>query len=131
METKALADLLRAIANLVEAPDPESLTRLTQQLARTKSGSHSPRTDNGKAATNARSTLLQDVRDELLKATTREKGYEVLSRGNLSHKDLVEIARSAQVHINKSDNIQITKEKLVETIVGSQLNARAIRGFDE
>ena len=68
--------------------------------------------------------LLKDLQD----APNRNAGAEILERSKLNRQDLTDLARFTNVHVSKDNDVPKIKEKLIESIIGSRLNSRAIRG---
>ncbi len=61
---------------------------------------------------------------------TREEATMLLSQKSILKKDLIEIARTCNVHINNSDKKAKLIEKIVEATVGASLRSKAIRETD-
>ncbi|OIJ11109.1 hypothetical protein BKP37_17010 [Anaerobacillus alkalilacustris] len=57
---------------------------------------------------------------------SREEATTILSARDILKKDLITIASTLNVHINKSDNKAKIIEKIVEATVGAQLRSKAI-----
>ncbi len=53
----------------------------------------------------------------------------MLEDSDLSKEELRELARLNDVYASTGDGVHQLKERLVESIVGSRLNSRAIRGY--
>jgi hypothetical protein len=71
---------------------------------------------------------IEKVFLDLRRSENRDAGARILDTAGLSRKELELIARNRSIHVTKDDNIPRIKEKLVESIIGSRLNSRAIRG---
>ena len=71
---------------------------------------------------------LEQILGQLNELATREEGTKLLERFELSRKELERMAKLRKVHVTKDDNVERIKEKLIETIIGSRLSSRAIRG---
>ncbi|WNF38444.1 hypothetical protein RJD24_08485 [Bacillaceae bacterium IKA-2] len=69
----------------------------------------------------------QPVMTQLRAVDTREDATKLLSEKTILKKDLITIAASFKVHINKSDNKAKIIEKIVEATVGATLRSKAIR----
>lgn len=69
----------------------------------------------------------QPVMTQLRAVNTREDATRLLSKKTILKKDLITIAASFKVHINKSDNKAKIIEKIVEATVGATLRSKAIR----
>lgn len=68
-----------------------------------------------------------DVVSQLKGAETREEAVKLLSQKSILKNDLISIARTCHVHINKSDKKAILIDKIVEATVGASLRSKAIR----
>lgn len=71
--------------------------------------------------------ILDDATDSLRRADSRELGYAILTGHNFTRRELETLAKRANVHVVKNDNIDIIEEKLVESLIGSRLNSMAIQ----
>lgn len=69
----------------------------------------------------------QPVMTQLRAVNTREDATRLLSQKTILKKDLITIAASFKVHINKSDNKAKIIEKIVGATVGATLRSKAIR----
>lgn len=65
---------------------------------------------------------------DLSKATDRASALQLLESQTLTKAGLEKFARSLSVPANKTDNTERLRDKIIEHVVGSQLNSAAIRG---
>lgn len=132
-ENRLLAEALRSFANLIERMEPSELEKIPQILDKI-GGDTKPKIEKNNINSKNQSRQNLPPLDEILKkmsnSKSREEGYESLLRYNLGRRQMEVIARLADVHISKADDLITIREKLVESIVGTPLNARAIRGYD-
>ena len=120
-----LAQLLRAIANSVEKLDETQLNEFMSDLKRPRlSGKSGAKKKHAKVDP----VELEKLLGQLIELTTRDQGSRLLDDLDLSRKDLERLARLRDIHVSKDDNISKIKEKVVEVVIGSRLNSRAIRG---
>jgi hypothetical protein len=68
------------------------------------------------------------LRDELRAAESTEAGFAILDDARLSRSELERMARSLDLPVLKQDSILRLVEKIVEALIGSRLNSRAVRG---
>jgi len=120
-----LAQLLRALANSIEKLDEAQLNEFIADMRR-------PRSPSAGIARKKHSKVdpieLEKVLAKLNDLTTREEGTKLLDGLDLNRKELERLARLRDIHVSKDDNVSRIKEKVVEVVIGSRLNSRAIRG---
>jgi hypothetical protein len=132
MQRALVVRILREMADAIEKQDNDVLNRLILAL---KLDSDSRKTKTPRKATPVRSRLSQSnpmllallLRD-LQEAPNRDAGSEILERSKLNRQELTDLARLTNVHVSKDNDVPKIKEKLIESIIGSRLNSRAIRG---
>jgi hypothetical protein len=131
MNGETLARVLRSLATAVERMTPMELEALPKQLAALRSVGDSfagnarrPRPKAEKLDYGEVERLLSELRN----AVSREQGYELLERFDLSRRELTTLARRGSVHVTKNDDISRIREKLVESLIGARLSSIAIRG---
>lgn len=71
---------------------------------------------------------LQEIAMLLSEVDSTEAAYAIFGRFDLSRAQLEKLARSIDVAVRKEDTGVKLIDKLVEALVGSRLNSRAIRG---
>ena len=71
---------------------------------------------------------LQEIALLLSEVDSTEAAYAVFGKYDLSRAQLEKMARSIDVAVRKEDTGVKLIDKLVEALVGSRLNSRAIRG---
>ena len=124
MSTPEIAALLRAIADVIESSSPSDVASVTAAL-----------TDSGERASKNRSTSkgsdrpsLSSISEALLTFTDRDVASRFLAEYSLTKKELTALARDNNVHVVKEDNMEKIESRIIEALVGSRLNSRAIRG---
>jgi hypothetical protein len=120
-----VAQLLRALASVVEKLGTQELAQLPMQLAHLKRSTVKRRPVRRERMDYQQ---LQQVVSDLRSLPTRERGNQLLADLNFSRVELTSLARHAQVNVSKTDDVQRIKEKIIEATIGSRLNSRAIRG---
>lgn len=71
---------------------------------------------------------LDRIQAELAEAASQEEGFAILDRAGLTRADLVNLAKAVDIPVMKSDTVKRLQEKLMEALVGSRLNSKAVRG---
>lgn len=71
---------------------------------------------------------LQKLKDELDKVESTDAGFSILSDAKLSRAELERVARSLELPVLKQDTVRRLEEKIIEALVGSRINSRAVRG---
>lgn len=128
MSSREIANLLRAIADVIERSNVSDIESLTEamsrggrnQRAKTSSGSGKQK-DNAAADFSGLAARIIDSRD-------REEAKQIIEREGLTRKELTQLGQAHNVHIVKEDKVDLIETKIVEALVGSRLNSKAIRG---
>jgi len=127
-----MARFLRQIAAIVEEMDSEQLVQFAKELKlKSRRPPAKPTFHNPKKTPSFKKPdplLLERIFRDLQGSETRESGSQILDAQQLSKEDLSRLARMAQVHFTKDDNVIRMKEKIIETTIGSRLGSLAIRG---
>lgn len=71
---------------------------------------------------------IRRIIDHLQNALTTEDGISILREATLSRTILEKIVRSLDMPVMKQDSVSRLEEKVIEGLVGSRLNSRAVRG---
>lgn len=71
---------------------------------------------------------LDKLRDELSTVESTEAALSIFETANLTRRQLERIARSLDLPVLKQDSTTRLEEKIIEAMVGSRLNSRAVRG---
>lgn len=126
MSTPEVARLLRAIADLIEASGSANISALTSEITQLapKSSRKLPTTVNRREPR----PDVPVISERLIAASGREEAFEILTEARLTRKELTELSRGHNIHVVKTDNIETIEGKIVESLVGSRLNSKAIRG---
>jgi hypothetical protein len=70
----------------------------------------------------------EKLRDELGSVESTIDGHRILRDAQLTRSELEKFARSLDLPVTKKDSIARLEEKIVESLIGSRLNSRAVRG---
>lgn len=127
MSNPEIVRLLRAIADVIEKSSPAEIAALTRSLKDSKSSRRRKATASENALELSRPNL-DEIAEKLLAGSDRDQAMKLLADENLSRKELAALARNHNVHVVKEDSIGTIETKIVEALVGSRLNSRAIRG---
>jgi hypothetical protein len=68
------------------------------------------------------------LRDDLRAVESTEAGFTILREAELTRSELERLSRSLDLPVTKQDSAGHLEEKVVEALIGSRLNSRAIRG---
>lgn len=68
------------------------------------------------------------LRDDLRAVESTEAGFTILREAQLTRSDLERLSRSLDLPVTKNDSVGRLEEKVIEALIGSRLNSRAIRG---
>lgn len=71
---------------------------------------------------------FDDIQRNLSAAESTEAGFKILDKVRLSRAELEKMARSLDLPVMKQDSVGRLEEKIVEALIGSRLNSRAVRG---
>jgi hypothetical protein len=71
---------------------------------------------------------LQRLATQLRELSSREEGWDLLRREDLTKKELEKLARILDLPVLREDDAERLRLKIVEQCIGSRLNSRAIRG---
>jgi hypothetical protein len=66
--------------------------------------------------------------DDLRAVESTEAGFTILREAELTRSELERLSRSLDLPVTKQDSAGHLEEKVVEALIGSRLNSRAIRG---
>ena len=128
-DSQRIAELLRAVASVVESSDTFELKELIRELNKRSDTQFSSERPNSKTSQDKlEKGRAVEIIDDLQRSTTREEAASLLGSFKLSRRQLTDLARVRSVHVTKDDNIARIEEKLIEAVVGSRLNSEAIRG---
>jgi len=127
---RTIAHILRKIADAIEKSNVAEWEDFDVTLRPKK---RNPKLIGGRGSRSKSKVYIsplevENILEELKKASTREAALEVLERLSFTRKELEALVRPLTVHVTKDDSVQRIKEKLVEAVVGSRLNSLAIRG---
>lgn len=129
MSTPEIANLLRAIAAVIERNDSADILRLTSMIqGEPQQVRRSRPTSKGKLESQ---TKISDLASKISAAGDRTQARYIIEREDLTKKDLLLLSSANNVHVTKEDKIETIESKIVEALVGSRLNSKAIRGQEK
>lgn len=70
---------------------------------------------------------IEDIKQELMEANTRDAGYKIIQNHLKNKKQLESFAKSVDVFVMKQDKVEKIREKIIEGIVGARLRSDAIQ----
>lgn len=135
-QKRTIAKLLRSFIDLLERSSAADLEDLASGRAHLEicGGSDS---NNARAGTRPRDTeklrqpyarQLGSIVEELRALGSRNAGFDLLARHELSKRDLEAMARLMDLPVVREDNADQLRRKIVEASIGARLNSEAIRG---
>jgi hypothetical protein len=127
----ATLSVLRAVTKLVAGLSEEELDAFVAGEA-TLTLSFGTNGPNRTEKTSYRSATVgfdpERLQKELKRVESTEAGLSLLSDAALSRAELERMARSLELPIMKEDSASRLEEKIVQALVASRLNSRAVRG---
>ena len=137
MTSKSTARMLRKLADSIEGMNDTELEKFvdefsslsTQALSRKSKASSKKRNPVAKKQSPKKldNSYLKDTMEKISNSTTREIGANFLEQQKFTRVQLESLARIRSIHINKEDNVEQIKEKIIELTIGSRLRSDAIR----
>lgn len=127
MSSPEIANLLRAIADVIERNNPSEIGALTTALTDGRERNGKKLTAEGKA----KDRLIPDfsvLAARIIDANDRAEAKQILEREGLTRRELMKFGQAHNVHIVKEDKVDLVEAKIVEALVGSRLSSKAIRG---
>jgi hypothetical protein len=133
VDKRALLNILRVLAQMVESASEEELEELRKGgldslrsplTGRKPTKSVKLRSDAGRFP----DTEIKELIEALGNSQTREDAYQVLHRRDLPKRLLEVLARRLDLPVLREDTSKRLLEKIVEASVGSRLGSEAIRG---
>lgn len=125
---KSALAVLKAVTKLVSSLSEEDVEAILAGRASIKLVYDNGRSTSASGLTTGVNIDTEVIKDRLAKLESTTDGFEMLQAANLTRAELERIARSLDIAILKQDSVQRLEEKLVEALIGSRLNSRAIRG---
>jgi len=132
-----MSNLIKAIARALNELDELQYQQLLEGKGRIKFIGLGGR-EKGERSKQKRSNKIsltdseiQSLATELRECKTREEALKLVDKDGreILRESLVRLAKPLQVYVTKSDNNNIIKDKIVESIVGVRLRTEAIRGL--
>lgn len=126
---KLIVSVFELFTNLVSSLSQADLEALASGKARlTVTQSSSNQIDIPFDRTLDTEKKFDRLRIELSSAETTESGFSILKEERLTRVELERLARSLDLLVIKRDSAERLEEKIIEALVGSRLNSRAVRG---
>jgi hypothetical protein len=121
--------VLRIITKMISTMSQEDLEALGSGKARlTITRSSTEQSELRLDRTKGGAVDFDKLRSELGAMQSTEAGFEILDEARLTRAELERMARSLDLPVMKQDSIRRLEEKLIEALIGSRLNSRAVRG---
>ena len=125
--------IVRAIRQFASAVRELNEAELDSFLLELESASQSKRLESKRELTTLPKIKTEPldvhrVTSRITASASRDEGAAFLAELRLPRRELVVIARRSDVHVTKEDTVGDIELKLVEALIGSRLNSRAIRG---
>lgn len=121
--------VLRLMTKLMSTMTAEELEALASGNARLtiihKSGIKSPISSD---INTSPAVDLEQLKSQLSVAETTDAGFSILNEAKLTRIELGKVARSLDLPVLKQDSVRRLEEKIIEALIGSRLNSRAVRG---
>lgn len=127
MSSRAVAQLLRAIADVIERSSSSEIEALTKGLSGPV-GAKGKKRGADKGGKEIRAPDIALITHNILESTDRSSAKSILEDAGLSRRELVELGQEYNIHIVKADTVEVIETKIVEALVGSRLSSKAIRG---
>lgn len=128
-EKSATIAVLRQISKLISELGPEEIEAVARGEAKLSliypGHGNWPSSNESAYEENA---WLDRIQAEFAEAASQDEGFAILDRARLTRADLVRLAKLVDIPVMKSDSVNRLQEKLIEALVGSRLNSKAVRG---
>lgn len=128
MSTPEIANLLRAIADLIERNNPSEVATLIAAMGNDSGGQNGKKLPNAAKAKERASLDVSALAARIVEAGDRAEAKRILELEGLTRRELMKLGQMHNVHIVKEDKVDLIEEKIVEALVGSRLSSKAIRG---
>ncbi|MDC7785322.1 hypothetical protein PQJ75_21240 [Rhodoplanes sp. TEM] len=122
---------LKILIETIERMSEKELAALSSGEASLELAMHSRATETStKPTAHDRLTGIDfdQIEIELNVAESTEEGFRILRNFQLTRFELERIARKLEIAVMKQDTVLRLEEKIIEALVGSRLNSRAVRG---
>lgn len=125
----AALSVLRMITKMISAMSQEELEALASGRSRlTITYSSGDQREMPLVRPEVAPVDFDRLRSELGAAESTETGFAILHAAKLTRAELERMARSVDLPVLKQDSVGRLEEKIVEALIGSRLNSRAVRG---
>lgn len=128
MSAPEIANLLRAIADLIERNNSPEIAVITAAMGQGSSKQRGKKSAGPVKVKETSSPDLAALATFILESSDRAEAKQILERENLTRRELMKLGQTHNVHIVKEDTIDLIEDKIVEALVGSRLSSKAIRG---
>lgn len=129
-KSSALA-ALKVVAKFVSTMTLEDLEALASGKASLMLTSSAPSSRQEKMAIGdfeSRKLYYDRLQAALRAVDSTQEGFTILSEARPTRSELEQLARSLDLPVMKQDTVRRLEEKVVEALIGSRLNSRAVRG---
>jgi hypothetical protein len=126
-ERRALAGLLRSLADYIETATAQEIAELVDRKSRIQIG----RAEPIRAKKPRRLSSSKDywkIVNRLRELPTRDQGQQLLDSYGFTKTELEELARSMDLPVIREDTHESLRRKIIESSIGSRLASQAIRG---
>lgn len=123
-----LSNILRQLADFIESQPDESLDSILKQASSQKCAEPKQKNSKGKSKINIDTESLRKIADELIKLPSREAGEALLKEKVTNRVALETLARFLNLPVQRDDNVERLRAKIVENSIGSRLRSNAIQG---
>lgn len=123
--------VLKAVAKVISAmsqEDVEALESGKATLVLVRSEKPSRQSEMEMEYPESKMAVFSRLRDDLSAVETTDAGFAILRDARLTRSELERLTRALDLPVMKQDSVSHLEEKVVEALVGSRLNSRAVRG---
>lgn len=123
-----LSNLLRRLADYIDNRSDTELLPLIHQAVNLKPDKLNRKKYQNIQKPNKESGYLSQLTRQLQELGSREAGEALLVQRELKRTDLEALARALQLPVQRDDNMERLRAKIVENLIGSRLRSDAIQG---
>lgn len=123
-----LSNILRQLADYIESQPDEGLDSILKQVSSQKLAEQKPKNNKAKSKTLIDTESLHKIADQLIELPSREAGEALLKEKVTNRVALEALARLLNLPVQRDDNVERLRAKIVENSIGSRLRSNAIQG---
>jgi hypothetical protein len=129
-QRKMLASLLRRLAAVVEQSSSRELDALLrgERELRVVVGSRNGRSERSLPGLGWSHKEFTAIASRLSELATREAGRDLLDGALPTRASLERFARFLDLPVQRTDTIELLREKIIESAIGSRLRSEAVQG---